>query len=74
MALNKKLKNEELEHKRKAIPILEKCIHEYYNLSVEDRHKLLTAIIDKIIYEKSKGGRWDEDARSSFVLELFLKI
>ncbi len=74
MALNEKLKNEELEHKRKAIPILEKCIHEYYNLSVEDRHKLLTAIIDKIIYEKSKGGRWDEDARSSFVLELFLKI
>lgn len=73
-ALNDKVQNEELENKRKAIPILEKCINEYYNLSIEDKHKLLTAIIDKIIYEKSKGGRWDEEARFSFSLELFLKI
>jgi hypothetical protein len=73
-ALNDKMKIEELENRRKAIPILENCINEYYNLSVEDRHKLLTAIIDKIIYEKSQGGRWDEKARSSFKLELFLKI
>lgn len=74
MALNEKLKNEELDNKRKAIPILEICINEYHNLSVEDKHKLLSAIIDKIIYEKSEGGRWNEDARSSFKLELFLKI
>lgn len=74
MALNDKLQNEELENKRKAIPILEICINEYYNLSAEDKHKLLSAIIDKIIYDKSKGGRWDKDARSSFKLELFLKI
>lgn len=73
-ALNDKMKVEEIENRRKAIPILENCINEYYNLSVGDRHKLLTAIIDKIIYEKSKGGRWNEDARSSFTLELFLKI
>ena len=49
-------------------------IKNYYELSIEDRHKTLTALIDKIIYEKTKGGRWDEDARSSFTLELFLKI
>lgn len=73
-ALNNKIQSEELEHKRKAIPILENCINEYYNLSVEDRHKLLSAIIDKIIYEKSQGGRWDEEKRNSFQLELFLKI
>lgn len=73
-ALNDKMKVEEIENRRKAIPILEKCINEYYSLSIEDRHKLLTAIIDKIIYEKSKGGRWDEEARTSFTLELFLKI
>ena len=72
--LNDKMKVDELENKRKAVPILEKCINEYYNLSVEDRHKLLNAIIDKIIYEKSEGGRWNEDARTSFTLELFLKI
>lgn len=74
MALNDRLKNEELEHKRKAIPILEKCINEYYTLSIPDRHKLLSAIIDKIVYDKSKNGRWDKDARTSFTLELFLKI
>lgn len=73
-ALNDRLQIEELENKRKAVPILENCINEYYNLSVGDRHKLLTAIIDKIIYEKSKGGRWDEEARANFQLELFLKI
>ena len=73
-ALNDKIQIEELENKRKAVPILENCINEYYNLSVGDRHKLLTAIIDKIIYEKSKGGRWNEEARTSFKLELFLKI
>ena len=54
--------------------VIENCINEYYNLSVGDRHKLLNAIIDKIIYEKSENGRWNEEARSSFILELFLKI
>lgn len=73
-ALNDKLQNDELEQKRKAIPILENCINEYYSLSVENKHKLLTAIIDKIIYEKSVGGRWNEEARTNFKLELFLKI
>lgn len=73
-ALNDKVQNEELENKIKAVPILEKCINEYYTLSIEDRHKLLTAIIDKIIYEKSEGGRWNEEARTNFILEIFLKI
>ncbi len=73
-ALNDMIKNNELEQKRKAIPILEKCLNEYYNLNVEDKHKLLTSIIDKIFYEKTKKGRWDKDAMSSFTLELFLKL
>ena len=72
--INEKLQNDELEQKTKAIPILETCINEYYDLSIENRHKLLTGIIDKIIYEKQVGGRWNEEARSSFELELFLKI
>lgn len=73
-ALIDKSQNDELEHKRKAIPILETCLKEYYSLSIVDRHKLLTAIIDKITYEKSKGGRWNEENRNNFKLELFLKI
>lgn len=73
-ALMDKLQNDELENKIKAVPILENCINEYYSLSIENKHKLLSTIIDKIIYEKSVGGRWNEEARSSFKLELFLKI
>ena len=73
-ALLDKMQDEELEQKRTAIPLLEVCITNYYDLSIADRHKMLTAIIDKIIYEKSKGGRWSEEDRSSFTLELFLKV
>lgn len=73
-ALNDKIKNSEMENKRKAIPILEKCLEEYYTLDAADRNKLLSAIIDKIIYYKAKGGRWDVEARDKFELELFLKI
>ena len=64
----------EIEQKRKALPVLQNCIDEYYNLSVETKHKLLKSIIDKIIYEKSAGGRWNQEARSSFTLEIFFKI
>jgi hypothetical protein len=73
-AILEKMQDEELEQKRTAIPLLETCIKNYYDLSITDRHKTLTAIIDKIIYEKTKGGRWNEEDRSSFTLELFLKI
>lgn len=73
-ALNDRMQNDELEQKRKAIPVLEHCISEYYSLDVKEKHNLLTSIIDKIIYEKSEGGRWSEEKRDSFILELFLKI
>lgn len=73
-ALNDKMQNDELEQKRKAIPVLEHCVNEYYSLGIKDKHILLTSIIDKIIYEKTEGGRWSEEKRDSFVLELFLKI
>jgi DNA invertase Pin-like site-specific DNA recombinase len=74
-ALEDKIQTDELECKRKAIPILEKCVDEYFTLSTEDKHKLLCAIIDKIVYEKSqRGKRGATNINNSFVLELFLKI
>ena len=73
-AILDKMQDDELEQKLTAIPLLESCIKNYYDLSIADRHNTLTAIIEKIIYEKTKGGRWNEDDRSSFTLELFLKI
>lgn len=74
IALESKLQNDELERKRKAIPILENFINGYYDFEIKDRHELLTGILDKIVYEKTENGRWNEDARTSFKLELFLKI
>ena len=69
------MKIEELVNRKKAIPILEMCIKDYYTLSIEDRHRLLKSIIDKIIYEKTaRGGRWNAEDKSSFTLEIFLKI
>ena len=50
-ALLDKMQDEELEQKLTAIPLLEDCIKNYYDLSIADRHQTLTAIIDKIIYE-----------------------
>ena len=73
-ALESKMQTEELENKRQAVPILENCIKEYYNLNIEERHQLLKTIIDNIIYSKEKGGRWDAEALHSFTLELNLKI
>ena len=66
-----KMQNEELETKRKAVPILEKFLQEYHLLSIADKQKLLSSIIDKIIYEKKIGGPKN---KSNFSLEIFLKI
>lgn len=73
-SLNDKLINDEINSKKKAIPILEKCLDEYYNLDAADRNMLLSAIIDKVMYYKDKNGRWNKEARGGFELELFLKI
>ena len=50
-----------------SIPILEKVIAEYWNLSVEDKNKLLKAIIDHIEYKK-------ETKYEDFELKIFMKI
>lgn len=73
-ALNEQLAIDEVAGKRKAIPILERCLEEYPNLSIKDRHDVLTSIISKIEYSKTEGGRWKEEARNSFELTIDLKI
>jgi hypothetical protein len=65
---------EELERKRKAIPILRNCINDYHSLSVADKNEVLQTIIEKVIYEKKVGGRWKTDAQKVFTLEFFLRI
>ena len=54
---------------RSAVPILEKCIEKYYELSVPDKNKVLKSFIDKIIYTRTDSTR-----RAPFKLEIYLKI
>lgn len=37
-------------------------------------NELLKEVIDKVIYTKAEGGRWDIEKRSDFNLDLFMKI
>lgn len=75
IALNEELENDELDNKRKAIPILENCLKEYHNLSTKNKNMLLQAIIEKVTYYKVlEDGRWNKSTRDKFTLEIFLKI
>ena len=54
---------------RSAVPILEKCIEQYYSLSIPDRNKVLKSIIERIEYTRT-----DPTRRAPFDLKIFLKI
>lgn len=73
--LENQIKNERKEKYVKSVPILKNCLDMYDNSTVEQKNKLLSAIIDSVYYKKtSKGGRWNTEARSNFELEIKLKI
>lgn len=57
------------ERARSAVPILEKCIEQYYGLSVVERNKVLKSIIKKIEYLRT-----DPSKRAPFEVKIFLKI
>ncbi len=60
------------EERKKAIPLLELAIDSYNKCdTIKQKNELLHSIIDKVIYEKTKGGRGYED---NFVLKITLKI
>lgn len=59
---------------KKAIPILEKVLDEYWNLDTKSKNDLLKTIIDKIEYKKtSRNNRWNKNL-SDLELKIFLKI
>ena len=39
-------------------------------LTIEEKNELLKSFIDKIIYKKSEGGRWNKEAIYQFELEV----
>lgn len=51
------------------VPILEKCLDKYYELSIEDRNKVLKSFIERIEYYRTDSTR-----RAPFDLKIFLKI
>lgn len=55
---------------KKSIPILEHCVKDYDLLTVEEKNELLKTFIDKIIYKKSTGGRWNKEALDNFELDI----
>lgn len=61
------------ERMRKAVPILQKCLDEYWSLSPEGRNELLKTFIKKIEYTKTKkNNRFD--GVENLQLKIFLEF
>lgn len=59
----------------RAIPIMEKCLEEYYNLSdPKAKNDILKEIIDKIIFSKTIGNTRSKEKRSDEKIKMYLKI
>ena len=58
---------EEMENIKTGIPILERCIRKYDDMSVEAKNEILRSLIEKIEYEKHQRGK-------KFQLKIFMKI
>ena len=56
---------------KRSIPILEHCVKDYNLLTIEEKNELLKSFIDKIVYKKSEGGRWNKDAKIELTVETF---
>ena len=70
---NSSISNQDLRAK-KAIPILEKVLQQYWKLSPKDKNDLLKSIIEKVEYKKTKANtRWDKEL-DDLELKIYLKI
>ena len=56
---------------KRSIPILEHCVKDYDLLTIEEKNELLKSFIDKIIYKKSEGGRWNKEATINLEVETY---
>ncbi len=70
---NSSISNQDVRAKR-AIPILEKVLKRYWDLSPADKNALLKTIIDRVEYTKTKHNtRWNKQL-DDLELKIFLKI
>ena len=63
-----------VERVRTAIPILEKCLDEYWSLDARSKNEMLKAIIERVEYTKlQRNSRWDLSV-DHLDLKIYLKI
>lgn len=69
--LKQRVENDKTVIYQRRVPILEKCIGKYFDLSPKDKNKLLKSMIKRIDYSKTKGGRHRE---SNMRIEISYKL
>lgn len=68
-------KEDKVEKIKKAIPILEKCLKEYYELDLVNKNKILHSIVNKAIYTKqNRAHQVRQEVKHDFILEVDFKI
>lgn len=65
---------EEIERLEKAVPILEKCLDEYWTLEPAAKNEVLKSFVDKILYSKSIKNNSHHKNLDDASVEIFLKI
>lgn len=65
---------EEIEKLENAVPILEKCLDEYWTLSPAEKNEILKSFVDKILYSKSIKNNSHHKNIDDANVEIFLKI
>lgn len=65
---------EEIEKLENAVPILEKCLDEYWTLNPAEKNEILKSFVDKILYSKSIKNNSHHKNIDDANVEIFLKI
>lgn len=65
---------EEIEKLENAVPILEKCLDEYWTLNPAEKNEILKSFVDKILYSKSIKNNSHHKNLDDANVEIFLKI
>ena len=60
--------------RKKAIPILAKCLDEYNSWSIPEKNAGLKSIVERITYSKTKRLNWRKDEEDDLKLHISLKI
>jgi NurA-like 5'-3' nuclease len=65
---------EEIEKLENAVPILEKCLDEYWTLNPAEKNEILKSFVNKILYSKSIKNNSHHKNLDDANVEIFLKI